>query len=215
MDWDNQQLTDSYVDESPDSDGIPISYISNKGETEVKGIEIQGKWIVNDNIDIDFGYSYTDSEFTEAFDGNHCRIISGLSTGECSLPENLQTFGDISGNTPPQVPEKEATLAFNYKGQIDENTDWFARLSANYDSSRYSHVHNLIETGDRTTVDARVGFKHKGITVTAWGRNINDDDTPSYVFRYIDAQSFAFASRAFPIAPPRGKEFGVTVNYSF
>ncbi|NMP30097.1 TonB-dependent receptor plug domain-containing protein [Thalassotalea sp. M1531] len=215
MDWDDQQLTDSYIDESAGGGDVPISYISNKGETEVKGVEIQGKWLVNENFDIDFGFSYTNSEFVEAFDGNHCRIISGLSSSECNQPANLTTYGDISGNTPPQVPEKEANLAFNYKGEIDEDTGWFARLSASYDSSRYAHIHNFIETGSRTKVDLRAGINHGGVTLTAWAKNLTDDETPTYIFRYIDAQSFAFSSRAFPIAPSRGREFGVTMKYSF
>lgn len=215
MDWENQQLTDSYIDESGGGSDIPISYTSNKGETEVKGVELQVKWLINDNFDMDIGYSYTDSQFTEAFDSNHCRIISGLSSAECNLPANLTTFGDISGHTPPQVPKHESNIALNYKNEISADLDWFGRLSWNYDSSRYAHVHNLIETGDRKTVDLRLGFNWKNITVTAWGKNITDDDTPTYVFRYIDAQSFAFSSRAFPISPSRGAEYGITAQYKF
>ena len=215
MDWDNQQLTDSYIDESPTGGGIPVSFISNKGETEVKGFEFQGKYIVNENLNIDFGMSYTKSEFTEAFDTNHCRFFApGGSSSFCADPDNLREFGNIAGNTPPQVPEKEATLAINYEAPINEKMDWFGRLSANYDSSRYAHVHNLIETGARTSVDFRAGIKTGNITFTGWVKNLTDDDTPTYVFRYIDAQGFLYP-RAFPIAPARGREVGITAQYSF
>ncbi len=215
MDWDNQQLTDSFIDESESGGGIPISFTSNKGETQVKGIEFQGKYIVNERFNIDFGLSYTKAEFEEAFDSNHCRFFAPRgSSSFCANPSNLREFGNISGNTPPQVPEKEATLAFNYTGQVTETMDWFGRLSANYDSSRYAHIHNLIETGARTSVDLRAGLKTDDITFTAWIKNLTDDDTPTYVFRYIDAQGFLYP-RAFPIAPSRGREFGITAKYTF
>ncbi|QBY04596.1 TonB-dependent receptor [Thalassotalea sp. HSM 43] len=213
MDWDKQQLTDSYI---PEGGGVPISYTSNAGETEIKGIELQGKWNISENFDLDFGFSYTDAEFTEAFDRNHCRFfVEGGSNSACGDPDTLREFGDISGNTPPQVPEKEGVVALNYNTQVFDDWGLFGRVSVNYDSSRYAHVHNFIETGDRTRVDVNLGLQSENWRFQLWGKNVTDDDTPTYVFRYIDAQSFALSSRAFPIAPPRGREFGVTATYRF
>lgn len=76
-------------------------------------------------------------------------------------------------------------------------------------------MHNLIETGSRKTVNLNLGVENDNWTVQAWVKNLTDDDTPTYVFRYIDAQSFAFSQRAFPIAPSRGREIGITASYKF
>lgn len=212
MDWDNQQLTDSYLS----ADGtIPVSYTSNAGKTDITGIEIEATYVFNNSWDMKFGVSHTDAEFKELFDGNHCRIISGLSTNECNQPKNLENFGDLSGNTPPQVPKNEVTFALNYSTPLNDNFDLFGRLDANYDSSRYAHVHNLIETGSRKTVNLNIGVENDNWTVQAWVKNLTNDDTPTYVFRYIDAQSSAFGERAFPIAPSRGREMGLTTSYKF
>lgn len=213
MDWTNQQLTDSF---QPDGDATPVSYISNAGETEVNGFELQGKWVINDNLDVDFGWSRTDAEFIELLDGNHCRHFApGGSRAICGTADGLRQYGDVSGNTPPQVPKNEALLALNFNSPMGDDWELFGRLDYSYDSSRYAHIHNFIETGSKKTVNARLGAQLNNWRVTGWVRNLTDDDTPTYVFRYIDAQSFAFGSRAFPIAPRRGREFGVTATYNF
>ncbi|MBU2919600.1 TonB-dependent receptor [Psychrosphaera sp. F3M07] len=212
MDWDKQQLTDSYLSEEG---APPASYTSNAGKTEVNGLEVQGKYIITPDMSLDFGFSQTDATFVELFDGNHCRIISGLSTAECNQPSNLTTHGDLKGNTPPQVPKNEVSLGLNYSTALTSDFDIFTRLDVNYDSTRYAHVHNLIETGARTLVNLNVGVENEDWRVTAWVKNLTDDDTPTYVFRYVDVQSFAYGSRAFPIAPSRGREMGITFSYMF
>lgn len=212
MDWDKQQLTDSYL---PETGAVPVSYTSNAGKTEVNGIEIQGKYILTKDMNLDFGFSQTNAEFVELFDGNHCRIISGLSTAECNQPSNLTTHGDLKGNTPPQVPKNEVSLGLNYSTALTADFDIFTRLDVNYDSTRFAHIHNLIETGARTLVNINIGVENEDWRVTAWVKNLTDDDTPTYIFRYVDVQSFAYGSRAFPIAPSRGREVGVTFSYMF
>lgn len=214
MDWDNQQLTDTYLADN----ATPNSYTSNAGKTDVTGFELQGKYVINDAFNLDFGYSVTSAEFVELFDSNHCKIVLGPGFGpakNCVTPEEIREHGDLSGNTPPQVPETEISLALNYKQALADNLDLFARTDVNYDSSRFAHVHNLAETGDRTLVNLNVGVETENWSVSAWVKNALDDDTPTYIFRYIDTQSFAFSSRAFPIAPSRGREMGVTASYRF
>ncbi len=212
MAWEKQQLTDSFV---PEGGGVPISYTSNAGETEIKGIELQATYIINDNFDVNFGVSQTDGEFIELFDGNQCRIISGLSAAACNLPENLKNFGNLAGNQPPQVPKNEVTVALNYNAPLTDTFDLFGRVGVNYDSSRYAHVHNLIETGSRTLVNLNVGIENETWRISAWVKNATDDDTPTYIMRFLDAQSFAYGDRAFPIAPSRGREFGISAQYQF
>jgi len=212
MAWDKQQLTDSFL---PDAGAIPVSYTSNAGKTDISGVELQATYILTDSLDVNFAFSRTDAEFKELFDGNHCRIISGGSSADCREPENLMEFGNLAGNTPPQVPKNEVSLALNYSAPLTDDFDLFGRADVSYDSSRYAHVHNLIETGSRTLANLNVGVESESFTISAWVKNLTDDDTPTYVFRYIDAQSFAFGSRAFPIAPSRGREVGITATYRF
>ncbi|ABG41223.1 TonB-dependent receptor, plug [Paraglaciecola sp. T6c] len=211
MDWTKQQLTDSY----DEVEGPPVSYTSNAGSTEIKGIEIQGKWVINEHFNLDFGLSRTDAQFEELFDSNQCRFFAPGGASSFCVGDNLREFGDLKGNTPPQVPKNEATLALNYSTQINDGMELFSRLDFAYDSTRYAHVHNLIETGSRKLLHLKTGVQLENIRLTAWVNNVTDDDTPTYVFRYVDVQSFAYGARAFPVAPSRGREFGITASYKF
>ncbi|GAC24720.1 TonB-dependent receptor, plug [Paraglaciecola mesophila KMM 241] len=211
MDWTKQQLTDSY----DEVEGPPVSYTSNAGSTEIKGIEIQAKWIINEHFNLDFGLSRTDAQFEELFDSNQCRFFAPGGASSFCVGDNLREFGDLKGNTPPQVPKNEATLALNYSTQINDGMELFSRLDFAYDSTRYAHVHNLIETGSRKLLHLKTGVQLENIRLTAWVNNVTDDDTPTYVFRYVDVQSFAYGARAFPVAPSRGREFGITASYKF
>tara|TARA_R110002167_G_scaffold349844_1_gene561793 strand:- start:6760 stop:9066 length:2307 start_codon:yes stop_codon:yes gene_type:complete len=211
MDWTKQQLTDSY----DELEGPPVSYTSNAGSTKINGIEIQVKWLVSDEFNVDFGISRTDAKFEELFDSNQCRFFAPGGASSFCVGDNLREFGSVKGNTPPQVPKNEMTLALNYSTQIDDGMEFFSRMDFSYDSSRYAHIHNLIETGDRKLVNLKAGVQLEDWRITAWVNNATDDDTPTYVFRYIDVQSFAYGSRAFPIAPSRGRELGVTASYKF
>lgn len=215
MDWDNQQLTDTYL---PEGATTPISYTANAGKTEINGLELQLKYVFNNNFNVDVGYALTKAEFVELFDSNHCKLILGPGRApnqNCVTPEEIRKFGSLKGNTPPQVPEHEVTLALNFKAPVTETFDLYARADMNYDSTRYAHVHNLAETGSRTLVNLNVGVSDSTWNLSAWMKNILDDDTPTYIFRYIDTQSFAFSRRSFPIAPSRGREMGITATYSF
>ena len=212
MDWTKQQLTDSF----DALEGPPISYTSNAGSTEINGVEIQGRWLINEEFNVDFGISRTDAKFTELFDSNQCRFFApGGASSFCTGSANLHEFGSVKGNTPPQVPKNEATLALNYSTLIKQGIEFFGRMDFSYDSTRYAHVHNLIETGSRQLVNLKAGVQLENWRLTAWLNNATDDDTPTYVFRYVDVQSFAYGSRAFPIAPSRGREFGITASYKF
>jgi outer membrane receptor protein involved in Fe transport len=211
MDWTEQQLTDSYTE----VEGPPVSYTSNAGSTSIRGIEIQGKWRINENFDLDFGISRTDAKFEELFDSNHCRFYAPGGASSFCVGDNLREFGSVNGNTPPQVPKNEMTLSLNYTTLIQEGMEFFARADSSYDSSRYAHIHNFIETGSRTLVNLKAGVQLTDWRLTAWVNNATDNDTPTYVFRYVDVQSFAYGSRAFPVAPSRGREIGITASYKF
>ncbi|MDO6560522.1 TonB-dependent receptor [Paraglaciecola chathamensis] len=211
MDWTKQQLTDSF----DEVEGPPVSYTSNAGSTEIKGLEIEGTWLINENFSLEFGLSRTDAQFEELFDSNQCRFFAPGGASSFCVGDNLREFGDLKGNSPPQVPKNEATLALSYSTQVKEGVEVFSRMDFSYDSSRYAHVHNLIETGSRQLVNLKAGVQLENVRLTAWVNNVTDNDTPTYVFRYVDVQSFAYGSRAFPVAPSRGREVGITASYKF
>jgi hypothetical protein len=94
-----------------------------------------------------------------------------------------------------------------------------------YESSKYSQVHNLIKTGNRGYVGARLGLKGENWDVTLWGKNLTDDTTTTDVLRYIDMQGIttlgqyvengAYIPRGFALTAPRGRQIGMTGTLRF
>jgi hypothetical protein len=85
-----------------------------------------------------------------------------------------------------------------------------------YESSKFSQVHNLIETGDRTYLNARIGFEGRSWSVTLWGKNLTDDDTALDILRYIDSRNIPSpATRGFAVTLPRPRQLGVTASLRF
>ena len=103
-----------------------------------------------------------------------------------------------------------------------------------YEGSRFSQVHNLIETGAITRVGLRLGVNRDALEISLWAKNLFDDDTPLDILRYIDRRDGGLPSpatipgavtgelgnpsstpRGFAVTLPRGRQVGVTLNYRF
>ena len=65
-----------------------------------------------------------------------------------------------------------------------------------YEDSRFSQVHNLIETGAMTRAGLRLGARRDTLEVVLWARNLFDDDAPLDVLRYIDRRTGGLPSHA-------------------
>jgi hypothetical protein len=87
------------------------------------------------------------------------------------------------------------------------------------EGSKYAQVHNLIETGARKYLNARVGVESDAWTVTLWGRNLADDDTPLDILRYVDGRGLAYipglGTRGFTVSLPRPRQVGLSATYKF
>jgi len=63
IDWSNQQLTNSIL-----VAGVPISFVSNAGKTEVWGVEVEGSRLISDRWEVRGSIGYNNAEFTENCD---------------------------------------------------------------------------------------------------------------------------------------------------
>ena len=82
--------------------------------------------LINENFSLEFGLSRTDAQFEELFDSNQCRFFAPGGASSFCVGDNLREFGDLKGNSPPQVPKNEATLALSYSTQVKEGVEVFS-----------------------------------------------------------------------------------------
>jgi iron complex outermembrane receptor protein len=218
LDVTGQQLTQIVELES----GGTASIIQNVGRTSVYGLEVEGTVFVTEDLSLSATYAYTDAEIREHIDSDEADL-----RGSDGSFAQTQALGNVAGNTVPRVPEHGASLVVRYERSLSARLTGYISGDYTYESSKFAQVHNLIETGDSSLFGLRIGFDTGRWETIVWGKNILDDDTPTDLLRYFDRrfgtlpsfpQQGARASsspRGFGIAPPRGRQVGVTARFRF
>lgn len=222
IDWTNQQLTNSIL-----VAGVPISFISNAGETEVWGIELDGSRLLTDNWQVYGSYGYNNAEFTE-----NCDPVQGaeLTGFDCVSPTGING-GDVSGNKTPNSPSTQIALGTSYRHPISSRMELVLRADYAYRSKAWAQVHNLAHTGDRHLLNLKAGFDTDEWQVTLFVDNVLDDLTPSTVVRFADLGNLntgpntnpeqdnvpgtTTVERGFLLPLATGRRFGITASFEF
>ena len=163
QEWDDFQL--SKIDTSVSV----LTLTDNVGNAESDGLEIEGAYLITDNWDLNFGFSWIDSKLTESYWVNP----KDKAKGE---PANAP-----AGNELPRVPELKWNLSSRYNFNIGGMP---AFVQGSYTSVGESY--NLLYDIDSTTRtrkkqgDYQVGHMAVGIERDSWSaelyvKNITDE----------------------------------------
>lgn len=226
IDWDNQQLTQTQATEridSPPPPATPVffitSYTANLGKSRVWGAELELDYQVNDQLNVFAAYSRQDSKIKRF----------------CS-PDLFDLFGNCNaaGKRLPRVPLNTLILGGTFGGALQNGWNWYVGGDLNYESSRYSQIENLNETGGSTRINLRAGFDlGREWSVVAFVRNATDEDAAEDILRYVDplvsirvpalnpdgtvstTRTEVTSVRDFAITAPRKRQVGINVVYRF
>ena len=210
--------------------GGSASLLDNVGETRVAGLEVDLQTALTDQLVVNIGYAWTNAEIQE-----YVNIDQADLNGANGSRRDLARLGSVTGQKVPRIPEHMASVVARYSGNtMASGFAWFFTGDVVYEGSRFSQIHNLIETGALTRVGLRIGVRRDNLEIALWGKNLFDDDTPLDILRYIDRRSGGLPSharipgyvpgelgnpsstpRGFAISLPRGRQMGVTVTYGF
>jgi iron complex outermembrane receptor protein len=242
----NQQLTQNIVG-AIGTQVVATSFIENSGETSSKGIEFELNARLANGFDVSLGAALIDATFDAYLNSDQAALyspfpsstfsaISATNPNGCGtlgasaadnaaacaarVAQNNAEYGNVAGQRTPRSPEWNGYISTRYSTPLTEGISLVLGADLTAEGSKYAQVHNLIETGDRMYLNARVGFESDNWNVTLWGRNLNDDDTPLDILRYIDGRGIpsyfgGFATRAFTISLPKPRQFGLTASYKF
>jgi outer membrane receptor protein involved in Fe transport len=196
--------------------GAVTSIVTNQGEGEIYGLELELQAAVTEALTISAGYAYTHTEITEGCDDFEYTLNTGGLVYNPALGNVKEC--DISGNRYPLGPEQTANLSFNYDAPIGfgEGLNLVSNFGVTYEGSKYVQVHNLAETGETTLVNLRVGLRSEdGWSIVAFGRNLTDNDTIPLATRWFDLRtgqgrtcSATVGSPCMPANPPPGSYGG-------
>jgi iron complex outermembrane receptor protein len=179
----------------------------NIDEVSLSGFELSAAWAVTDNLRIDAGYSAVDGEI----DVNNLRPYT-------------------AGNEVPNNPEFTANAAIQYTVPVG-NAELFGRLEYSYKGDTWYHTvqddvvpatlfggppanYGQTDGVGGTMVDAygltnaRVGVRWEKWSITAFARNLTDEE---FVAEVILAPEFGGAF----VAPGTQRRVGVEMRYQF
>ncbi len=220
IDWTDQQLTSSQGYTNNQMLPANISLTLNAGKTEIKGIELNWRWKLNEIVDLNASYGYTDAEFKELCDATYAGTVGvSVQTPPCAGFSNTATLS-AAGFQTANAPTHTGTAGVELHLPVGDRWTAFARTDASYQGTRYAEVYNFASTGDSVRIDARVGIEDDQWKFTLWGRNVGNERSPDSVVRFFDPDSrnaigVPTFQRAYQVHFPNGRQFGLTAAYKF
>jgi iron complex outermembrane recepter protein len=211
IDWTNQQynISEQFVD----TNGVTQTTLltTNAGATEVKGLEVNWAWRLNEFWDVSAGFGYSDAEFVKACDATLATIVNAMaSSPACPAGPTIQI--DVAGNQTGIAPSSTANAGLSLNLPLGDAWTFFARTDASYQGERYAEIYNHASTGSSLRFDARAGVNGDSWSITAWGRNVGNDRSATSLVRLGNPDN---GNRAYRVNFPNGRQFGLTVAYEF
>ena len=187
------------------------------GKANVRGLEAEARWFLNDSWELSGNFTVQGSEFEEYCDAT---AVSGIGLA----PDRLLGDGsgvlfdciDVSGNEFSRQPNLAYALATSYRSTL-ANTGWnmLARLDYRFIGEQWIDVVNLAALPDTVTLNASVNFSNDRWNFRVWSRNLTDNDTPRVLEFSTDYNTSSRGIRNFNLLPREGTEVGVTLDYQF
>lgn len=198
-------IDDFQVSVSSNQSGTLRGYLANAEQVVVQGVEFDGAWRVNSNINLYGNLAWTDGKYESFTEAPPPLEDSGGAIGQV----------DASGTRLPGLSEWAASFGGEYTqpGSFSgRDGEFFGAVDVSYRSefsssateSRYLNIDGY------SLVNARVGFRGAdGWDFFVWGRNILDEE----YFEMLNAGGSSSGYYAGLLGDPR--TYGVTLRGTF
>jgi len=158
---------------------FPASGVSNAGEAETKGLEVELQWLATDTLSFGLGYAYTDSEWTD-FDYRDIREDGEPTRKDKAICGNVN--GDCSGAQIAGIPEHAMSFLADYVQPLGgSGMDLFINGIVTYTGERALNDQVVTAEVDALTiVDAQIGLQKDAWNVMLFATNLLDNDQPTW-----------------------------------
>jgi iron complex outermembrane receptor protein len=129
--------------------------LGNLGDVDYQGVELEIKAAVTDSFDAYLGIGYTDSE----------------------IKQSDRAASDV-GNQAPLVSEYSVNLGLAYRREVAAfgGASAFVRADLDVTGPTWFYPDNFTERDTINLVNLRIGLDSKSWSVTAWAKNLTDED---------------------------------------
>lgn len=188
---------------------VAKSRTDNIGESQSKGIEIEGLWSPIDQLFLRAAYAYTHARYTDYLPPTCSNVDSAeTQTANC----------DFEGKSLPFTPENQLNLSARFEQPIGSDMLMF-EVDTRFVSKRYMSASNQFWLPSYNQTDVRAGYRFGNINLEAFVDNIFQNDAPrtgssTIDYGYFDLNSFNLPRAAVVALAPR-RSFGVRAGIKF
>jgi outer membrane receptor protein involved in Fe transport len=131
------------------------SFVQNAAEVVTQGLELFGRWAINDHLALSAAYTYLDAEYAD-FNPAPCTV-------DVSVPASRQypEACNASGHRTPYAPEHGASLSADLVVPLAGSLYFLGGLNLSYSDEYYtdSSLADFLVQDAYTQVDARIGLE--------------------------------------------------------
>lgn len=173
--------------------------VNNVGRARTRGFEADVTMRAARWLTLSGNYAYTDAKAVEGTESTNGTVFGGNQS--------------VAGFYLPRSPKHSAAVSAAIEvPTARDGVSFFARTDVVYQSRRYAEIQNMIWADPFTHVNASLGLQTTDWRLTAFVKNVTNDDTSLNGFRYLDPVTFRRTAVDFL---PRLRQYGVTATYSF
>lgn len=172
--------------------------LNRVGDAEVKGLELSGTWLLTESLTWAFGAALLDTE---------------ISNSVTNVGDALGNPTDFNGKELSHAPKQSASTSLNWTNEVSDDLLLSVQVNAAYKSDfflRYDNDPSSHWDESSLTLGSRITLSNMDDTwsVALWGRNITDEEIPSY-------QSFSLAKQDHFVFYNQPATFGIDFTYRF
>lgn len=166
--------------------GIAVGRLLNAGKAEVKGLELDAQWAINDNWFVGVNYAYLDAEFTD-FPFTSTSATDAVRFGSC--PRLFDTAANarvchinLKGRSLERAPEHSIVAQARWSAPVGDmlgGTDvrFFVEGDVQAQGERYIDIWNNTKLDDFVQGNIRLGLTSTQWDALLYINNVGDDDT--------------------------------------
>jgi len=192
-------------------DGALGFNVGNANETQVRGIEIDGRFAISEALTLSYAYSYLDFEFKDFRNGNCYNYQTPNGDVVNGIP--LCNFTGLRGQ---YTPSSNLSLFFDYTRSLGNNLDFFSNLNLNYSGSQNIHdnLDPQYKIDSQTRVNLRLGVRNDNWHFAFVGKNLTDEDVLTYAGN-VPISASVFGTNTFYAFVDRPRQYALEIGFHY
>ena len=180
-----------------------------------KAVEIDGRWLISEELTMSYSMGFLDHEFTDFTNGNCYSFQAVLDPSSFNAETGLC---DYTGKSGQYTPEFTGNLGFQYAQPVSLGIfDYFTSNLGFYHSASQNvgvNLNPLFEVDSYTKVDVRFALEGENFSIAIFGKNITDEKILTYVGN-VPLSINSFGTNTFYGFVDRPAAYGIQMSYDF